>query len=112
MAPEARGRPVSIAGPLRFSFLDEVGAARGVEQFARDHRFPIRIPADVDDLGDQIARMTGAHLNLARPVVLALEILDHDGIECEALPPAVELEDPAELVEARVLRQNLVRDTA
>src|SRR4051812_40692097 len=109
MALASWQRSVSIAGPLRLGFLDEVVAAGGIEKLARNNGFAIAIPAHVDDLRDQVARMAGAHLQLARAVILAFEILDHHRIEREAAPLAVQFEDAAVLVKGRVLGENLVR---
>ena len=73
--------PFQLLVPLGLRFLEEVAGARRVEQLARDDRLAIRVAADVDDLRDQVARMARAHLELARLVVLALQVLDHHRVE-------------------------------
>src|SRR4030095_1986267 len=98
-------RPVSRArtGPpprssflfrsLRFRFLEEVVAARGVQQIAGDRGRAALVAAHVDDLLDQVAWMAGAHLNPSRLVVLAVQGLHHGRVEFQVPSFAVALSD-------------------
>ena len=56
--------------------------------------------------------MAGAHLQLARLVVLPIQVLDHHRVESDPALLAVQLEDLAVLVHRRILREDLVGDAA
>ena len=104
--PPPRPRRVLLVG------IDEVRAARRVEQLARDHRILTAIPAESGHLIEDIARMARAQRPLVRHVVPALQVRHHHAVEPEPSSAAVQFEDAHELVEARVLHGNLVGNPA
>src|SRR4051812_31599329 len=57
--------------------VDEIRAAGGVEQLLRDGGLQAAIPAQRDDLIEQVARLACAQRPRGRRIVLADEVLDH-----------------------------------
>src|SRR5688572_31867423 len=104
-------RTSSRCCPHVLRVFEKVRATDFVEQLGRQLRGSPMVPAQTDDLVGKVARMTRAHIELAADVVILVQMPDNRLIERQVVTPAVHLEDPRELIERRVLRKNLVRDT-
>src|SRR5262245_44056778 len=97
---------------IRYVLADEVRRARGIEQLASNRGFDPPIPAQRDDLVQQVARMARAQRTVQRRVMAPLQVSDHDLMETEVSPFAVELENLHELLERRVVHGDLVGNSA
>src|SRR5262249_39987611 len=83
-----------------------------VEQLPCDRQPVPAVPAQRDDLIDQIARMARTHLAADRSVMAALQVSDHHRMELQIPAAAVQLENANELVDRWIVDLNLVRNTA
>src|SRR5262245_47205813 len=92
--------------------VDEVRRTGAIHQLARDRRLDATVAAERDDLIEQIARMARPERASRRLVMPALQIGNHDLVEGQMVPPAVQLEDPRELLDARIDDRDLVGDAA
>src|SRR2546425_185031 len=90
----------------------EVRLARPIEQLARDLRRGAAIAAKRRHLIEQVARMACAQPAVIRSIVAAQQVGDHHFMEPELPALAVQLENPREAFDARILDRDLVGNPA
>src|SRR4051794_40622617 len=91
--------------------VQEIRRAGRVEQLARNDGFDAAVSAERGDLIEQVARLACAVRAVPRPVVATFEVADHDLVVPQVTAPAVQLENPRELLERRIFDRDLVRNT-
>src|SRR5258708_426087 len=96
----------------RLLVVDEISGARGFEQLVRQLSWLAAILRQRNSLIDQVARVTAAEGDLARPVVVLQQVVDERGIERNATLTAAVLENAGELGDGRTLREHLVVNSA
>jgi len=90
------------------NLLNKVAVAGPVYQFLREGWWHVKVPCNINDLFNDIARMAAAQLEAVLLIKLRLDIIYNDGIVDNVLASAVVLEDFLVLLQSRVLKMNLV----